>query len=418
MTARNRRDMVLDASALLVSKSAFIALRLSVLYLYARQVDSATFGPIALAMTAAEICRFVGDWGCDTLSLRKFSVPRLVDAERILRWVLVLRIPSSLIAFLTALIGIRCLAGVTDPLTMALIAATAVSSLWLNTTVNWLQARQELRSFAPAIAGLGFLSVAAQILIADQGGSLPTKLGALLAGECAMIFAGMTRLPANPLAKVSRPTLTDLRQWLHESTPIAIAALLAMTYTRFDQFYLGRTGSGELLGSYTLAVRLVEPLFFVAAAMSSTLYVRASGIVHSHGAAAVSAIAFKWVLVTAGSTAVVAGIMATVGSWLIPHFLPSYDHADIFLGIALLGLIFRASNLCLTAFLQALGHYHLMMKISILNLVLVPMFVLSGDALMGALGVGLGMALADATNTGVQIFKLRQATRESPMRAA
>lgn len=412
MTARSRLDLALDASALLVSKSAFIALRLSVLYLYARQVDSATFGPVALAMTAAEISRFVGDWGCDTLSLRKFSVPRVEDAKLVLRWVLRLRIPSSLVAFSAAGLSIYLLAGVTDPVTILMIAATAVTSLWLNTAVNWLQARQELRSFAPIIAGVGALSVVAQLLITHAGGDLPIKLGALLVCELAMIVAGMVRLPSTAAAKASAHSPDNLRRWLQESTPIAVAALLAMTYTRFDQFFLGRTASGDVLGSYTLAIRLVEPLFFVAAAMSSTLYVRASGIVHAQGAAAVSSIASKWVLATATFTALVAGIVAVIGSWALPRFLPSYDRANLFLAIALLGLVFRASNLCLTAFLQALGHYHLMMRIAILNLLLVPVFVLTGNALTGAIGVAIAMVLADAVNTCVQIFKLHQATRQ------
>lgn len=413
MTGRARLDIARDALALLIAKSAFIALRLSVLYLYARQVDSASFGPVALAMTAAEVSRFVGDWGCDTLSLRKFSVPVADEARAVLRWVLRLRIPSSLVALLVALSSIRLLAGVTDPVTMLLIAMTAVTSLWLNTAVNWLQARQALRGFSLILAAIGLMSVAAQLAITGLCGSLHVRLSALLLCEGAMIVAGLGRLPR--LSEMPTPIALNKRlgPWLRESTPIAVAALLAMIYTRFDQFFLGHTEPGEVLGSYTLAIRLVEPLFFIAAAMSSTIYVRASGLMHTRGDTAIGTIASRWVVATAMLAASLAAVTAALGTWALPRFLPGYAHADTFLDIALVGLVFRACNLCLTAFLQALGHYRLMMKISMLNLVLVPIYVLAGSACYGATGVAIAMVLADATNTSVQTIRLRAITRHS-----
>jgi O-antigen/teichoic acid export membrane protein len=414
-----RLQVVLDAIALLIAKAAFIGIRLSALYVVAGRVEAATFGSIALAMTAAEIARVVGDWGSDTLSLRKFSDPLPSRALASLRWVARLRVVSSVVAVLLAALAITFLVGLPFGALTVLLSLTAATSLWLNLGVNWLQARGVLRPASALLFVSGLASLTLQIGMARAGASVVLQFGALVGSELVMVALVL----AFTLRRIERrhalgTPVDDSRTvapWFSEATPIAIAALLAMTYTRFDQFYMKEVATGAVLGDYTLAMRLVEPLMFMAAALSSTIYARASALVLSGENDSVTRrTAFRWVAAMVVGAAIASLLTGLIGWFGLPRWFPAYADTRIFMSIALADMVFRAANLCLTAFIQAAGRYTAMMRISMCNALFVPLLVVVGHRWFGNVGIAVGMAVADAVNAAIQLRMLATLKSSGP----
>src|SRR5258707_8140885 len=80
-----RTGLAFDSLALLIAKATFVGLRIIVLFLCASKLDRASFGSLSLAFTIAEISRYIGDWGTDTLALRRFSHPGIAYGRSQLR---------------------------------------------------------------------------------------------------------------------------------------------------------------------------------------------------------------------------------------------------------------------------------------------------------------------------------------------
>lgn len=409
---QGRLRLALDALALIVAKASFIGLRLIALYLLAGSLPREVFGLLALAFTISEIARYVGDWGTDTLSLRVFSRPNAAEAGAAFRWLLRLRAVASSAAMLLALAGIAWLCdGLSWPTRVA-VALTASTSLWLNAGVNWLQARESLRPVALVLAVVGLFSCCAQWLAAQAQLEMASRLALLLVFEVLMAVIVLVLALRNSAAsgagiKVgTNPSLSPNLKfglWFAQTTPIAVASVLALLYSRVDQLYLRHFAEAVVLGDYSLAVRLVEPFAFVAAALSSTIYARASAAAQAEGVTpATRAVALGWVrrmLAYGIGVGVVVGLAAL---FVLPLWLPTYAGAIGFLCIGLLQLVFRCLNLCITALLQALGRYQTMMRISFLNAGLVPLFVVVGGQSFGPVGVAVAMVLAEAINAAVQ----------------
>lgn len=406
---RTNLAVLLDAVRLLIAKATFIGLRLLTLYLCAAYLDRASFGALALAFTTAEICRYIGDWGTDVWSLRRFAQLEAVPARLQLWQVVRLRVVGSLIGGALAWIGIELLAPQPSLWQCTAISLTAVTSLWLNLGVNWFQARASLGRIAVLFAVAGSLCALLLGLEHHAHARVMTRLITLLTFEillvaCVLVLALRTGCEGS--AAWTRPAL---RNWFAEATPIAFAMLLALAYGRLDQFYVSRTASPAILGDYSLAQRLVEPILFIAAAMSSTIYSRASVFIHERGRSSETAgYAWRWVRTVSSAAAIVSLGIGAAFALLRHYVLPGYSGAVTFLWIALLCTFFRCTNLSLTAFIQAFGAYRSMFKIGLFNAVSITVAVIGGGTLFGPLGAALGVSFGEALNTGVQTYKLRK----------
>ncbi|MDG5488546.1 hypothetical protein NYR55_07955 [Sphingomonas sp. BGYR3] len=395
--------MIFDALALLVTKATFIGLRLFVLYLVAASLGSAEFGPIAFALTTAEIVRFAADWGIDTLSLRFFASPDHAAASVKFRSVVRIKIASGLIALAVSGAIILAFTGVASLLTALLIAMTAVTSLWLNLAINWLQARGILRPAAVRMSILGVFAGGAQIAAHLAGWGYEASFGVMVGFEVAMA-ALMLKLAFGDLSTRSGEKDPDTTaMWLRASTPIALANILALSYARFDQIYIRVLFSSAILGQLALAARLTEPLLFVAASMTSTIYARASTIVwQDDGIAPLKRMIRKWItaaLVVSTGTAIV---LAVAGNYGLRAFFPTYSYTPTFLWIALAALPFRSVNLCLTVFIQALGEFRRMLAINLANFAIIAVLVVLGGYAYGFIGAAIAVLIGEMLNSFIQ----------------
>jgi len=406
---RNNIAMLFDGVALLLAKATFIGLRLLTLYLCAAFLARSAFGALALAFTTAEICRYIGDWGTDVWSLRRFSQLEAIPARRQLWLVVRLRIVGSLVAGGLAWTSIALLAPQPIVWWHAMISLTAVTSLWLNLGVNWFQARGSLRRIACLFAVAGAACALVLIVEHHMQASITQRLVTLMSFEtvlaaCVVIIALLSG--AGEVASWTRPAL---RAWFTEATPIAFAALIGLAYGRLDLYFVSRTASPDVLGDYSLAQRLVEPILFIAAAMSSTIYARASAFIQQHGRCSeTSGYAWRWVRMVSCMATIVSIFIGIVFALVRHYLLPGYSGVVTFMWTALLCTCFRCTNLGLTAFIQAFGEYRLMFRISLFNAVSITCAVIGVGTLFGPLGAALGVSLGEALNTGVQTYKLRR----------
>lgn len=401
--------MLLDAFSLLVTKAAFIGLRLIVLYLVAASLGSSQFGAIAFAMTVSEFVRFAADWGIDTLSLRAFSNPDWSLASAQFRSILRVKLASAALAFALCLAIILPFSGVQSFSVAVLLSLTSVSSLWLNLAINWLQARGMLRPAAIRMGAISFAAVAVQLGAHALAWAPAGRFAAMTAFELAMV-ATMLRMAfadLTPAIDDRHLAVHSMAGWLRASTPIALATILALSYARFDQVYIRIFFPLSVLGDFALAARLVEPMLFVVASMTSTLYARASTLVWQGAQeAALRTMARKWIVVAASSATVLATVMAFAGSYGLARFFPQYVHTPLFLWITLAALPFRCVNLCLTAFLQALGQFRSVLRINLFNFANIAVLVMLGGHFYGFVGAALAVVAGEAVNTIVQARKL------------
>lgn len=406
--------MIFDAFALLITKATFIGLRLFVLYLLAASLDSASFAPIAFGLTIAEIVRFVTDWGIDTLSLRRFSTPDRIEASLRFRSVVRIKAGAAVLGFASSLLLLIFGAGIASVVVAALLSLTVVTSLWLNLSVNWLQARGQLRRAASYMAGLGLLGFGLQFAAHSLDLEAANRFAMLIAFEAGMV-ALISWFAWRDLSPVAQTLHIDtIRSWLGDATPIALATIIALAYSRFDQIYIKAFYSLDILGSYTLAFRLVEPVQFLMVSLTATVYSRASRVVQNGDhLSEITGMAIKWVVAIFMVTLAFSIVTAFAGKLYLPVYFKTYSLATKFLYVVLLALPFRCANLCLSAFIWSFSKYGTTLRISIVNAITISFMVVFLGHSYGYFGAALAVVVGEMINTIMQSIALWRILRVS-----
>lgn len=395
--------MIFDAFALLVTKATFIGLRLFVLYLLAASLDSASFAPIAFGLTIVEIVRFVTDWGIDTLSLRRFSTPDSGEASLRFRSVVRIKAAAAIVGFMLSMPLLVFGAAIPSISIAILLSLTVVTSLWLNLSVNWLQARGHLHHAAIFMAGVGLLALGMQFAAHLMGLGPASRFVMLIAFEAGMValmswFAWRKLLPIAPIHHVE-----SIRSWIIDATPIALATILALAYSRFDQIYIKAFYSSDILGNYTLAFRLVEPVQFVMVSITATIYSRASRAIQSgDDIYIVARMSIKWILAISVSAIVFSITLAMLGRLYLPVYFEAYSLTPEFLYIVLLTLPFRCINLCLSAFIWSFNNYKTILKINLVNTFIIFLMVFCLGYSFGYFGAAFAIVIGEMINTAMQ----------------
>jgi len=407
-------DFYVNAAALLLGKASFVGLRLAALYMLASRIPRETFGAIAFGLTIAEMSRVLGDWGGDTLGLHRYSNKKAGTALSAFQIGLKVRFLSSIVAFTASIIAISCLTNIESKATLLILSLMPLTSLWLNTAVNWLQARGELRSNVWPLLLIGFISLLAQYFLSQENTGINMQLAALLGCEVAIVLflIVVVHKSVRSLAGSYKPETvldwTAIYEWLRDAAPIAGASILAIAYTRVDQVYIAKTCNSSILGSYTFAVRLIEPLVFIAAALSITIYSKAAYIAHDKGPYSID---FKNIIInsTKKMLAISLGmaiVLVLLAAFLIPYKFSSFSNSKNILFIFSLLIVFRVMNLSCTALIQGAGQFKKIFNLTIFNLTYVPLCVMTLGWYYKADGVAFGVAWAEATNCIIQATML------------
>lgn len=244
-------------------------LQLAVLVALARRFDEATFGTLMVGATAGLIVAQLADMGL-SLIVGGDIARRLPTSPSVLGTAL--RVKLWLSGFgLAATLLLYPLLGATPAAAGAALLAAALS---LDTFVQF--ATMQLRAlFAYRLDWISALlpralSVAAVVPVAMW---LPDPvlvgiawLAAATAGATAVTLILRSQLsPGTPSGAIARELLA--RSW-----PVGASIVISMLYTRVAIFILQGVRTSEEVAVYAVALRFLEPMYLVPAAMTAVFY--------------------------------------------------------------------------------------------------------------------------------------------------
>jgi len=402
-----RIKVIGDVFALLISKAAFIGLRLLVLFCVASLAPKDIFGALSLAFTTAEICRYIADWGVDTWSLREFSNPKLNHARNYFLKVSICRIWASIFGVAFSFLLITQLTSNLDKLDQLLISTLTGSSLWLNISVNWLQARKKLKEIALKVGVLGVGSALFIIYLCLNNRAHKELIVVLTCSEWLIVALLFFSAKITDEIRLEDKSELKFSKIYKMTTPIAIAGLISLAYGRMDQYYVNENYTSQILADYVFSNRVAEPILFMAAAAASTLYARTSGVilgVMTDENEIKKYISKKLMQIAAYSTGASVFVAALIMCLIEFHFKQYASASEIIL-VVFLGAIFKCINLSLTAIIQAFGKYKIMLAINGINFISISatIFIIGK---YGAVAIAAGVAVCEGVNTAMQYLVL------------
>jgi O-antigen/teichoic acid export membrane protein len=242
--------------------------------LVVRALAPAEFGQIAYALATAVVVGVAVDLGLSYLLVREVSSapergPSLLGSVLRLQGLLSVAIFGG--GALLAATG--TLRGPAEPAVLALgfavVAANTVTRPFEATLSGY--GRAHLVTVAHTVRGVSLVTLTAVAVLVD-----PTPASALLAALAAEVVGAATiwTLTAGRVAPPSLAQAIDMRSMLRRAVPFALFAGFALLYLRIDTIMLGALSSDDEVGSYGVAVRVVEtvvavPSFFGAAFLAT-----------------------------------------------------------------------------------------------------------------------------------------------------
>lgn len=407
----SKYSFLLDTCALLAGKACLIAVRLVAICLLAIKTDRGTFGIVAFGMTITEMSRLSADWGGDVLGVNRYSNPEKKKAISAFALGWRAKCISSVMAIIISYVALTVIGGIESQLTLLILCSLAVTPLWFNLGINWMQSRRELQRVICTLLILGFVSISIQYLMLRMSVGINYKLGSLVI--CEMIISvfmmieskhSVKRLTGNQVCNTSIGW-RDLHSWMKDGSPIAAATILCIIYTRFDQLYIEKTQNVLILGDYCFMQRIVEVMVFITAAIAATTYVRGSEIVHRLGEYSTTFKQFKFqaiknILFQSVSLAL---IMALFTSFIMPHIFPEYSNTKNLFYLSCLIIIFRSMNQTTVSLIQATGNFRTVLKLTFVNILIAFAAISIGGHKMGVIGVILGVIAAEGANLIIQV---------------
>lgn len=414
MAGEGGRLVIVDTFALLFMKGGFVGLRLFLLFLISQATVPGTFGALALTYTTAEVSRYVFDWGGDIWSLRTLAHHDSYVAESRFWWLFRYRA----IVATPALIASFCFGSLVSPeLDLSLvfcISCTAVTGSFSNLFVNWSQARRAVltpAAFASPVLILGIIFLI--VALWSGWGVLRLVLSGLAIELFFIIVIFIVISSQLNMRDPPKESEFSCRSWLWTLSPIAATTLVGLIYSRFDLYYLKSALSPAEFGSYALAQRIVEPFLFVLVALSSILHSRAAR--YAADSACLARIGYwqysiAWIkrILLFYSTVII------VSYTLIELYFPikkGWVGFDVIVPLAMVCALLKGVNMCVSAFIQALGAYTVMMRLSIFNACLIISLVLLLTRQMGVVGALFAIIIGEAVNSCLQILILKTSCR-------
>ena len=276
--ARMARIFVSLLSADLVTR----ALAAVATVLVVRSLAPAAFGEIAYALAFAAIAGVAVDLGLSILLVRDVSAepgrgPALLGA--------VLKVQAALAVAVFGGGSALALTGVLGGPAAPAVLALGFAVMAANTVVRPFEAtlagygHAHLVTVSHAVRGTALVAFTTAAVLAD-----PTPAAALLAafGAEAVGAATIWVLGARRGAAPALGSAVDLRGLLRRALPFALFAAFALLYARIDTIMLGALSSDAEVGTYGVAVRIVEtllaiPLFFGGAFLATVAQSGAGG---------------------------------------------------------------------------------------------------------------------------------------------
>jgi O-antigen/teichoic acid export membrane protein len=390
----------------LVLRGASFGVRVCCMLVMARKAGPELFGTISLFFTMAEVARVFADCGVDTAMLRNMATQRGEDLARSMGAAISAKLVSGS-AIGAVLVAAMFLVSPATPALNLSIGLLALTPLALNLGANYFIATQRTAQITVSIVTLTLLAGTA-FAVTTALSRAATPLVLVVAGY-ELVLGGWLVWRATRVAGI-RPKLSTIGALglVRTSLPLGVAIAVGYTYGKLDVFILDRFCARELVGQYSVWVRLLDPFLFVCGAVAITAYGHLSAAMHEGDGSRTRGIVRRYVLLNLAVSGTATVILAVPGSMLARQFLPSYADS-LWIGqlLAVL-LIIRSINAIFTAILQAAARRRAIMQISFVNLTvaLIACTVLARWA--GVLGVACGLVVMESVNFAMQVTLARR----------
>lgn len=262
-----------NAGWLFADRAVRFGIGLVITALVARYLGPDQFGVLSYAMAFFAIFGIIATFGLDSIVIREI-VRNPSSANEILGTASVMKVIGAFIALIGA-VGAAALLHSQQSTTITLVAIIAGGTIFqsLDTIDFWFQAQLKAK-YTVLARNLAFLTASAVrvVLILSHAPLISFAWPVLL--EAAIAAIGLIlwfKKDGNALSEW-RFTLARAIWLLRESWTLIIQGLVIIVYMKIDQIMLGHMTTNKSLGEYSAAVRLVEMAYFIAVAISASLF--------------------------------------------------------------------------------------------------------------------------------------------------
>lgn len=399
------RPVLANSAALIALRATNLLARLLILFAIARHVPPAAFGTVILVLSIAEIGKVLADFGLDTLAIREYSAPsppaRFAAGLAAAKLLLGATVYVGLAGWFAAGPTAQAVPGM-------IVGATVLTSLLVNYSLDFFQGRLRVARVLPAVLATNVLLTLAALVAVTRLGDLRAQVALfpLVEAVNGLVLLALLRREARrdgpPFAFGDVPAL------VRRSLPIAVTAVVIMTYSRLDVLVLSSRLDAASVGHYGMAFRLTEPFQLAAAAFALSVFSRFAARFQAPPVTGLRPLAARYLAATLAYGAATALALALLAPPLVRRFLPDYLPCVPVLRVLAGALVFRSLNATLAGILQGAGRFRLLTGIAVWNLALV--YVLLGWLVgwLGARGAAFALLGAEAVNTVVQLAMVQR----------
>jgi O-antigen/teichoic acid export membrane protein len=398
--------MFSNTISILFVKGFSVSARIISLLLLAKFSSPDTFGIISLMVAAAEILKFIADFGIDTLSVRDFAISPNKKVKGIIASnVALIKLTLGLVVYCLMILAVYLSKYHAYISLGSLAGILLLTTLWSNLTINYFQSQLKMNRLVIPTFATSTLSILLMLLAISLKADSITIFAAIpfteLVGTIILYFYLIKEVKISK-ASISISKIKDL---LKKSLPIALTSISVMIYTRLDIFFLGYFSSKSEIGYYSIAYRITEPFIFISAAFAISIYSNISSMLIDPKNDALPSIKRYIILASLYSSLIGFSLIVfspTFIKTLLPNYLPSIPIINA-LSIA---LVFRIVNVCLTSIINSYGKYTRITIVSLFNLLFVTLLILISKNNINAVRIASILAIAEFINTTIQMYIL------------
>lgn len=376
--------------------------RILLLLLIAKRFGPEDFGRLSLVLSLVEIVRVIADFGLDIVTIRRFSVNKLLS-ERLLGNVLSLKLISATLGYIASIVVYWLLYHDSEGVKIAfIVGASLYTSLLLNAFVSYFQANLTMSSLiiSSLVSALSYISLTFFGL--SRHWSLVFFAAIIPASEMInlLITSSIYRSISFVRLRFNRRIILSL---MRESAPVAIGGIAVVFYLRLDSLIVGFFLNEESVGVYSAGYRFTEPFMLVFSSLSLSIYASLSKYKKGDVSQKAGQAMFRLIATVVGLSSGAAFLLSFFAVRLLALISPQYNDAVTVLRILSLSIVFKAVNAQLTAMINSRGRFSLITVIAIINLTINIVLNLLMIPKYGIIGAAIAVTATEGVNTIMQI---------------
>lgn len=376
-----------NSFATIIIRGSVGAVRFIAFMLIAREYGPVAFGEFALAFSMVEISRILGEFGFDTVLVRRIAAePSKV--EKVVNNAIAFKLVSSACVSVLTLLVFAALYGQSGMHLLAVFIPSILVALISNTMIAYFQARLKMAEIVTAYLVSAGCYLGLTLVFVVWHAPLAIVATAFTLGEVIALLLVFGRIRAYFPIQVEKD-VAFIRDIVREAFFVAVSSLIVVVYLRLDTLLIGTFLGSREVGEYSLAFRLTEPFQLLFSSLSLSLFASLSSLWQRAEISEIWRTLRKALYPAIGVAGVSLVLLSVIVSALLKFYAPEFTQSQNVLIVLSIALLFKAINPQLTAVLNSLGEFRLMTMISFVNLlvcvflnsILIPRYGVVGAAL-------------------------------------